>query len=183
MIIELPNSVSKNDTAFIREAVRPFLQNQKHAAFNRDGRSIDITKTSELHKVDAFLSKLFCELQTDVVSQRYRPPSQCESGDSGYEYHMYAPGDVCHFHADHEFHSSSNNTLLRYASVVLHLNTVDEGGELVFPSQNKSVKTEEGKIVVFPPYGMFSHYTTPSNQPREVVVTWFLYTNYRVTRD
>jgi hypothetical protein len=71
---------------------------------------------------------------------------------------------------------------LRYASVTLHLNTVHEGGELVFPAQNKKVKTEEGKIVIFPPYGMFGHYTTPSEEPREVVVTWFIYANMVVRR-
>lgn len=183
MIIELPNSVSKEDTAFIREAVKPFLQFQKQNTFNRDGKTVNITRTQELNLVDEFLSKLFAEVHSNVISQRYRPPPMCNSGDSGYEYHLYGPDEVCHFHADSEFHDGSNDTLLRYASVVLHLNTVDEGGELVFPAQNKQVKTEEGKIVIFPPYGMFSHYTTPSKESREVVVTWFLYTNYIIKRN
>jgi hypothetical protein len=83
---------------------------------------------------------------------------------------------VCHTHSDGEAVSG----LLRYASVVMHLNTIEEGGELVFPNQNKSVKTEEGKVVIFPPYGMFEHYSTPADVAREVIVTWFVYNNVRV---
>ena len=94
----------------------------------------------------------------------------------GYEYHIYNPNDICRYHSDGELQDNSKpHTLLRYASVVLHLNTVTEGGELVFPNQNKSIKTEEGKLVIFPPYGMFAHYTTPSNQKREVLVSWLVY--------
>jgi hypothetical protein len=182
MIIELPNFISKEDTSFIKEAVKPFLQFQKQNTYNRDGKTVNITKTPELQQIDNFLSNVFLEVQRNVVSQRYKPPPQCASGDSGYEYHLYSPGDVCHSHADYEFHDGAEETLLRYASVVLHLNTVNEGGELVFPAQDKKVKTEEGKIVIFPPYGMFSHYTTPSKEPREVVVTWFVYTNYIMRR-
>jgi hypothetical protein len=158
------------------------LQLQKQNTFNRDGKTVNITKTPELQQVDAFLSKLFSDIHSNVVFQRYRPPPVCTSGDSGYEYHLYEPGDVCHFHADYEFHSGDEDTLLRYASVVLHLNTVNQGGELVFPSQDKKIKTEMGKVVIFPPYGMFSHYTTPSEEPREVVVTWFVYTNHVIRR-
>jgi hypothetical protein len=57
---------------------------------------------------------------------------------------------------------------------------VHEGGELIFPEQNKSIKTEEGKLVIFPPYGMYGHYTTPSNEPREVIVAWFVYDGINV---
>jgi hypothetical protein len=75
-----------------------------------------------------------------------------------------------------------NVTLLRYASVILHLNTVREGGELVFPEQNVKIQTEEGKLVVFPPYGMYGHYTTPSNETREVIVSWFVYNGINVVK-
>jgi len=60
---------------------------------------------------------------------------------------------------------------------------VHEGGELVFPVQNKKIKTEVGKIVVFPPYGMYQHYTTPSDEPREVIVSWFVYNNLTVCKN
>jgi hypothetical protein len=176
MIIELPGFVTPEVTARIREAVKPFLPANAHHVFNRDGRTVNITRTPELAGLDDEVSKIFQSVQQTVIRHRYRPPQP--SADSGYEYHMYAPGEVCHHHADNEFGSSlAGETLLRYASVTLHLNTVHEGGELVFPAQNKSVKTEEGKVVIFPPYGMYSHYTTPSEENREVIVTWFVYSN------
>jgi hypothetical protein len=70
--------------------------------------------------------------------------------------------------------------MLRYASVVLHLNSIEVGGDLVFSNQNKTIKTEAGKVVIFPPYGMFEHYSTSADVPREVIVTWFVYNNVRV---
>ena len=97
------------------------------------------------------------------------------SADSGYEYHIYDSQEICNYHGDGEFDHNGSEIRIRYASVTLHLNTIKEGGELIFPNQNKKVKTEAGKIVIFPPYNMFGHYTTPSEEPREIIVTWFLY--------
>jgi len=118
------------------------------------------------------------------VKREIRPlyrPSYSGMGDAGYEFHRYSPGDVCVEHADSEIVAGQPN--LRYASAVLHLNTLDEGGELVFPAQNKTVKTQAGKVVVFPPYGMFRHYTTPSTQTRDVIVTWFTYDGLSVVKN
>jgi predicted 2-oxoglutarate/Fe(II)-dependent dioxygenase YbiX len=180
MIIEIPNAISESQVLEIRNAVYSFVPTvASSTTYNRDGKTVNISQTPELREVDYFLHKLFASVQKDVVAHRYRP-STTSSGDSGYEYHLYQPGEVCHHHADGEI--SEGHDLIRYASVTLHLNTVKEGGELVFPAQNKKVKTEAGKIVIFPPYGMFSHYTTPSEEPREVVVTWFIYTDVRIVR-
>lgn len=181
MIIEIPNAIGAKDVERIRNAVRPFISRAKDTTYNRDGKTVNISHTSELKDIDDYLNILFSEVQKSVLQQRYRPP--LPSGDSGYEYHLYNPGDVCHYHADEEFSNlSEKETNIRYASVTLHLNTVMEGGELVFPGQNKKVKTEAGKIVIFPPYGMFGHYTTPSQEPREVVVTWFIYGGIKAVR-
>jgi len=182
MILEIPNAISSEKCLWIREAVKPFLSKTKAHEQNRDGNTVSITYNSELKEVDNFLSNVFSNIQATVLKQRFNIPGRCESGDSGYEYHLYNPGDICHYHADGEFHDGAQTTLLRYASVTLHLNTVEEGGELIFPVQDKKIKTEEGKIVVFPPYGMYSHYTSPSIYPREVIVTWFVYQNFVVSR-
>ena len=99
-----------------------------------------------------------------------------KSCDTGYDYHVYNPNDICNIHSDGEILKNK----LRYASVVLHLNTVEDGGELIFPNHNKKIKTEEGKVVIFPPSSSFLHYTTPSNTPREVIVSWFCYANVKV---
>ena len=181
MILEFPNYLDSETTKEIRDAIKPFISRKKETAYNRDGNTVNITDIPELKKLDDKLHKIFVKAQKDIIQQRYKP--QDASADSGYEYHLYNPNDICHYHADGEFSNPQDNkTLLRYASVVLHLNTVHEGGELVFPEQNKSIKTEEGKLVIFPPYGMYGHYTTPSNEPREVIVTWFVYNGINVVK-
>ena len=107
------------------------------------------------------------KIQEELVQRRFKP--QFDSADSGYEYHRYNAGEQCLHHADGEVMDG----LLRYASVIIHLSTND--GETIFPQQNKKIKTEEGKVVVFPPYGGFEHYVSPSTTAREVLVSWFIY--------
>jgi hypothetical protein len=172
MIIELPNYLSLDMVEEIRVSVKPYINTNTPTAYNRDGNTVCLSKINTLKNLDTKLHNIFLNLQNNVIKQRYRPIGP--SGDSGYEYHIYNPGDICRYHTDGEIDS---NGFIRYASVVVHLNTVKEGGELIFPEQNKTVKTEAGKIVVFPPYGMFGHYTTPSSEPREILVSWFIYTD------
>ena len=170
MIIELPNYISNQDIDFITESCRKIAKNTIITpGYNRDGITIEITATPHVKEVDNKIHNIMDTIQEKIIEYRYKPPFK--SGDSGYEYHCYNPGDVCHFHADGEVMKG----FLRYASVIIHLTTNKEGGELIFPSQNKVVKTEKGKVVIFPPYGMFGHYVTPSNTPREVIVSWFVY--------
>jgi predicted 2-oxoglutarate/Fe(II)-dependent dioxygenase YbiX len=179
MIIELPNYVDEATVQKIRALASSYAE---HGVYRygtyRDGKTVSITDLArdhaDLKEIDEILHGIFGELQGGVLVRRFKP--HYSSGDSGYEYHTYAAGDICHPHSDGEVHDG----LLRYASVVLHLNTIDSGGELVFPKQNKTVKTEAGKIVIFPPYGMFEHYTTPAAVTREVIVTWFVYNDVRV---
>lgn len=180
MILEFPNYLNAETVKEIRDAVKPFVSSKKETTNNRDGNTIYITKLPELKDLDNKLHKIFIEVQSNILKHRYKPTYA--SADSGYEYHLYNPNDICHYHWDGELTDGNNKTLLRYASIILHLNTVHEGGELVFPNQNKSIKTEEGKLVIFPPYGMYGHYTTPSNEPREVIVTWFVYDGINVVK-
>ena len=186
MILEFPNYLDVETTKEIRDAVKPFVSHKKETAYawrgrNRDGNTVFITNTPELKDLDNKLHKIFTEAQQSIISHRYKP--KMASADSGYEYHLYNPNDICHYHADGELSNpQSDKTLLRYASVILHLNTVHNGGELIFPEQNKNIKTEEGKLVIFPPYGMYGHYTTPSNEPREIIATWFVYSGINIVK-
>jgi len=184
MIIELPNYIDENTINSIKDRLRPHLPHNKQHAYNRDGRTIYISQREELKDLDVQLNDIFTNIQANVIANRYKP--RFSSGDTGYEYHLYDPQDICHVHADGEIMFNETNptsALLRYASVVLHLNTVRDGGELVFPVQNKKIKTEAGKVVIFPPYGMYQHYTTPSNESREVIVSWFVYGNLTVYKN
>ena len=126
MIIELPGFVDTSLTSKIREAVKGHKPKFGHHAFNRDGKTVAITHVPELKEIDDKLSEIFQRVQQTIVRQRYKPIYP--SADTGYEYHLYRPGDVCHHHADSEFSAPADDgSMLRYASVVLHLNTVNNG--------------------------------------------------------
>ena len=183
MIIELPNYIDSETIAEISNSVKPFLPKSKQHTFNRDGFTVNITQNKELIKLDNKINNIFVVLQRDILEHRYRPAIK-SSGSSDFEYHLYEAGDICRCHSDSELsrHPNENISLIRYASVIIHLNTVNEGGELVFPNQNTKIKTEAGKVVIFPPYGFYQHYTTPSNENREVVVTWFVYNGINVIK-
>lgn len=184
MIIEIPNFLSKESIEKIKNAVKPFVDLQRPFCFNRDGKTVNISKTKGLEEIDLLLHKHFINLNEQVIKHRYNTHGiNTESSD--YEYHIYNPGEIVHFHTDKEItflygDTVKNSSKIRYASVTVHLSTNENGGELVFTAQNKHIKTEEGKAVVFPPYGMFGHYSTPSDKPREVIICWFVYSDYEV---
>lgn len=181
MILEFPNYLDSEITKEIRDAVKPFIPCKKETAFNRDGNTVQIRNIPELKNLNDKIHQFFSKVQKEVIQCRYKP--QFASAYLGYEYHLYNANDVCRYHTDGEvIFNDENQAFLRYASVIFHLNTVHEGGELVFPDQNIKIKTEEGKLVVFPPYGMFGHYTTPSNEAREVLVSWFVYKGIHVVK-
>ena len=189
MIYELSNFVSEEQLIFINSQLSNHCANLKHLNLKqnsyRDGESLNISLTPELKELDNFLFNIFSsEKLINFISRRYYP--QFETGDTGYEFHRYYPGDVCHVHADGEAIFSSKNsqeeTFLRFASVVLHLNTPSSGGEIVFPTLNKTIKTEAGKIVIFPSYGFAQHYTNLSLDNRDVIVTWFVYRDLLVRK-
>lgn len=178
MILEYKNYVADSLVEETKQQVLPFIkQATEETTYNRDGITVNITNLSSSNQVlmdlDLKLSNIFKTLSSDVVGKRFKP--QFTSGDSGYEYHLYRPGDICHYHSDGE----TSNGLLRYATAILFL-TDNNDGELVFPAQNIEIKPEKGKMVVFPPYGIFSHYSKPSVKNREILMTWFVYNNVEV---
>jgi len=183
VIVETRNFVSQPDIAYIKRCMGEHCAanpgSMQSGFYNRGGNTVSISAASGLRSLDNLLHDIFNKYYHEVIANTFRPSA--ESGDSGYEYHIYNPGDVCKSHVDSEIPAiSTGESLLRYASVVLHLNTVKEGGELVFPEQNVRIKTEEGKIVAFPPYGTHPHYVTSSSEPREIIMTWFIYANVSV---
>jgi hypothetical protein len=187
MILEFANYLTSADVddmcKYINE-VRDISPDYKHIKSTsnfsnyREGKTLNIGEVPELKNIDDKLQKIFSNISNDIVIPNFKP--LFPTGDTGYEYHCYEPGEVCRVHGDGEI--TNNSKLLRIASVIIHLNTVENGGELVFPMQNKSIKTEKGKLVIFPPYGMYQHYTTTSEEKREVIVTWFVYNSINIVR-
>lgn len=101
MILEYPSFVSDKDIATILNDVHPHVENGQTHVYNRDGKTVDITKTEGLSEVDKLLKKIFYNLQESLISRRYKPIR--ESADQGYEYHRYDKEQICHYHTDGEF--------------------------------------------------------------------------------
>jgi predicted 2-oxoglutarate/Fe(II)-dependent dioxygenase YbiX len=187
MFIEIPNFLDKKQIKFFRDTLRKFDGHPKYSGRdfqNRQGASVWISNNDDptLQVVDKMLFEIFGKIVKDVVTPKYMPT--LEVGDSGYEYHRYKPGNICVQHVDGEFGhrvgdlGNSSITTLRFASVILHLTTNTEGGDIVFPEQEKRFSTEAGKLLVFPPYSWFPHYTEPAKKDREIIVSWLLYDRY-----
>ena len=64
--------------------------------------------------------------------------------------------------------------VLRELAFILCLNDDYEGGEIIFPSQNREIKLKKGQLLLFPPYWTHPHYTNaPKNDTfRYTVTTW-----------
>jgi hypothetical protein len=73
MILEFPNHVSDKDIDTILSAVHPHVENGQTHVYNRDGKTVNITKTEELKEVDKLLQDIFADVHKSLVSQRYRP--------------------------------------------------------------------------------------------------------------
>ena len=64
-------------------------------------------------------------------------------------------------HYDSEIDYKDNREELRRFAVLIYLNNSFEGGELIFPVQNKTVVPEPGLLLIFPTSFMYPHFTTP----------------------
>lgn len=191
LILEYAGAVPSDKVAWIKHVMANNSQlNEIKIESNRQGATVYISDAKDnvdVQAVDVYLASVFSDVAAKVNGV-YKP--MFPSADSGYEYHRYDVGQQCLLHQDGEVilgraqrayekgviqdHTVS---LVRYATAVLFLSDADEGGELVFPDADVSFKPKAGTIVVFPPYGAYAHYVTECVVPREVVVTWFVYTN------
>lgn len=190
LVLEYPNFISSEKIDWIRKVMQKHMNLCSTNSYNREGNSIHITMQSknnnEMKEVDDYLFSVFGEL-SKKISDIYKP--RYDVSDSGYEYHVYPPGKICKEHADGEvcLGGSIYNpevffdvSLLRYATAVIYLTDNKDGGELVFPDAGVKVSPESGKAVVFPPYGFYRHYSTQAKENREIIMTWFVYSNINV---
>lgn len=184
MIICLQNAIPKNLIEMATSQCGDFLENNKNcyeSTYNRMGQTVSVSKDGLLVDLDSEIKKFMFDLSEKVIKPRYSP--QFPIGDSGYEFHRYNDGDQCLVHSDQEIAFGTDSAaLIRFATVVLHLNTVEEGGETVFPNQNKSFKTIEGQVLIFPPHGTHPHYVTPCKGKREILMTWMVYVGINAVR-
>lgn len=67
-----------------------------------------------------------------------------------------------------------NTEIHRRLSTIIALNSDYDGGELVFPEQNVSIKLKEGDIICFPPYWTHPHRSNEllNNTKRYTITCW-----------
>jgi Rps23 Pro-64 3,4-dihydroxylase Tpa1-like proline 4-hydroxylase len=70
--------------------------------------------------------------------------------------------------------SGSPGNSFRCMTLILYLNTVEVGGELVFPHQGKNIKALAGRLIIFPSSWMYLHgANTPLSSDRYIIRTFF----------
>lgn len=180
MIIELPNVIDEIRIASYKKSLQEInlAQKQKAGTYNREGTTLNIFHHPELEYINVELRGVISELIPNVILPRIKPRFD-NIRDTGFEYHKYSPGEICHVHGDGETTEQVGKSYLRFLTFILFL-TTNESGDLVFPAQNVSVKPQAGKVVLFPPYGFYHHYTKPDTASREIIMTWFVYSDWEL---
>ncbi len=90
--------------------------------------------------------------------------------DIGYNMQRYQPGEYYHWHVDGGPGEFSQRQLV----AIWYLNDVaGPGGETEFPLQEVSVKPEEGKLILFPPFWTHVHRAaTMEKGVKYIATTW-----------
>ena len=90
--------------------------------------------------------------------------------DVGYNIQRYRPGEYYHWHVD----SGPGEFMSRQLVAIWYLNNVaGPGGETEFDLQQVSVKPEEGKLVLFPPFWTHIHRAvTMEKRIKYIATTW-----------
>ncbi|MBK1645634.1 2OG-Fe(II) oxygenase [Thiocapsa imhoffii] len=93
--------------------------------------------------------------------------------DEGYQVQRYRPGEYYHWHIDGGSHELSQRQLV----VLWYLNTVPgPGGETEFLHQGVSVRPEQGKLVLFPPFWTHEHRAvTLRAGVKYIATTWVVF--------
>ncbi len=93
--------------------------------------------------------------------------------DMGYNIQRYQPGEHYHWHIDGGSHDFSQRQLV----ALWYLNDVPgPGGETEFRFQNLSVKPEQGKLVLFPPFWTHEHRAvTLQEGVKYIATTWVVF--------
>lgn len=79
------------------------------------------------------------------------------------------------FHIDDVHQKKNDFSSVRQIACIICLNDDYDGGELVFPCQNRRIKLKKGQILLFPPYWTHPHYSEKLENGtfRYTLNTWF----------
>lgn len=121
----------------------------------------DLDKDTELHQelLDTFVD--------GINEYRTKHPTLNITNGEHLRIARYQEGGFYAPHVD-------TNGAARVLSGVLYLNSDFEGGELKFPSQDITIKPEEGMLVLFPSNFLFIHESTPITEGcKYATIGWF----------
>ena len=94
--------------------------------------------------------------------------------DMGYQIQRYLPGEFYHWHIDGGSHQFADRQLV----ALWYLNDVPEGagGHTQFLYQDVSVRPEQGKMILFPPFWTHEHRSeTLRAGVKYIATTWVLF--------
>ncbi|MFK7873871.1 MAG: prolyl hydroxylase family protein [Oligoflexales bacterium] len=105
------------------------------------------------------------------LPKKYRSITQTQWSHDGFLIARYLPGEACILHVDGQCSAPPQNQL-RLATFLLYLNTLEQGGETVFPFQDVQLQPEAGSVVLFPPMHTHPHEVLAAKEPRYILQTW-----------
>jgi len=132
-----------------------------------------VCSLEELMRADSKMNDLFRDLHVELEEAiwDYRKSySLTLTANQGYLINKYGAG------AEYKPHSDSGADKERILSLVLFMNTPEDGGGLRFPLFDKVIPCTEGKIILFPSNFVYKHAALPvmsSSLPKYSLVTWF----------
>ncbi len=93
--------------------------------------------------------------------------------DMGYQVQRYQPGEFYHWHIDGGSHQFADRQLV----ALWYLNDVPgPGGETQFLYQDVSIRPEQGKMVLFPPFWTHEHRSAELHEGvKYIATTWVLF--------
>ncbi len=94
--------------------------------------------------------------------------------DMGYQIQRYLPGEFYHWHIDGGSHEFANRQLV----ALWYLNDVPEGagGHTQFLYQDVSVRPEQGKMILFPPFWTHEHRSETLHEGvKYIATTWVVF--------
>ncbi|MDH3514604.1 MAG: 2OG-Fe(II) oxygenase [Gammaproteobacteria bacterium] len=167
-----------------REMIRRFEANtdQQYAGRIGQNRSEEdgVKKTTDLRisgrpdwkHVDQALMQSLAK-QFNEIGQAFPFFAANPFKDIGYNMQRYRPGEYYHWHVDGGPGEFSQRQLV----AIWYLNDVEgPGGETEFPLQEVSIKPEEGKLVLFPPFWTHIHRAvTMEKGVKYIATTWICF--------
>lgn len=98
-------------------------------------------------------------------------PTQCHNEEVRMKKYFAGTEDDFKYHADVGDYASARRFLVCF----FYLNTVEEGGETVFPDYNTSIKPVQGRLAVFPPFWTHPHQAQPAVSNDKYIVGTYLH--------